>query len=327
MKVLVTGATGFSGSHLVRHLQGAGVAVRALVRPESLALAGELGDAEVIEGDVRDEDAVERAVSGTERVFHLAALYRQAGFADSVYHDVNVTGTKNVLEAALRNGVGRVVHTSTVGVLGHIENPPADENAPHNPGDVYQRSKLEGEKLALRFGAERGLPVTVVRPAMIWGEGDRRMLKLFRGVARRRFPIIGTGRTVYHFVHIDDLCRGFLLAAESPNAPGKVYIFAGAEPVGITDLVARIARVNDVRPLGIRIPAWPIQMLGSLVEAVCIPFGIEPPIHRRRVDFFTKDRCFSTASARVDLGYDPALTLDEEIGRISAWYRERGWYD
>ena len=204
---------------------------------------------------------------------------------------------------------------------------PADENAPHNPGDVYQRTKLEGEKLALRFGAERGLRVTVVRPAMIWGEGDRRMLKLFRGVARRRSPIIGTGRTVYHFVHIDDLCRGLLLAAESPNAPGKVCIFAGAEPVGITDLVARIARVNDVRPLGIRIPAWPIQMFGSLVEAVCVPFGIEPPIHRRRVDFFTKDRCFSTARARADLGYDPALTLDEEIGRISVWYREQGWYD
>lgn len=325
MNSVVTGATGFSGSHLVRHLLARGDRVRALVRPESREQAAALGDVEAVLGDVRDAESVERAVRGADRVFHLAALFRQAGFADAVYEDVNVGGTRNVLEAAKRHGVPRVVHCSTVGVLGHIENPPADESAPYGPGDVYQRTKLAGELLALDFGRTNGLPVTVVRPAMIWGEGDRRMLKLFRGIARRRFPIVGDGRTMFHFVHIDDLCRGFLLAAERERAIGERYIIAGATPVRLEDLAARIAGELGVPPPRLRIPAWPVQALGSLVESICVPLGIEPPIYRRRVDFFTKHRWFSIEKARRELGYEPALTLDEEIRRISRWYREKGW--
>jgi dihydroflavonol-4-reductase len=322
---LVTGATGFSGSHLVRHLLARGDRVRALVRPESREAAATLGEVEVVLGDVRDAESVERAVRGADRVFHLAALFRQAGFADAVYEQVNVGGTRHVLEAAKRHAVPRVVHCSTVGVLGHIENPPADESSPYAPGDVYQRTKLAGELLALDFGRTTGLPVAVVRPAMIWGEGDRRMLKLFRGIARKRFPIVGDGRTMFHFVHIDDLCRGFLLAAESERAVGERYIFAGATPVRLEDLAGRIAGELGVPPPRLRIPAWPVQALGSLVESVCVPLGIEPPIYRRRVDFFTKHRWFSIEKARRELGYEPAQTLDEEIRRISSDYRERGW--
>jgi dihydroflavonol-4-reductase len=322
---LVTGATGFSGSHLVRHLLARGDRVRALVRPESREAAATLGEVEVVLGDVRDAESVERAVRGADRVFHLAALFRQAGFADAVYEQVNVGGTRHVLEAAKRHAVPRVVHCSTVGVLGHIENPPADESSPYAPGDVYQRTKLAGELLALDFGRTTGLPVAVVRPAMIWGEGDRRMLKLFRGIARKRFPIVGDGRTMFHFVHIDDLCRGFLLAAESERAVGERYIFAGATPVRLEDLAGRIAGELGVPPPRLRIPAWPVQALGSLVESVCVPLGIEPPIYRRRVDFFTKHRWFSIEKAHRELGYEPAQTLDEEIRRISSDYRERGW--
>jgi dihydroflavonol-4-reductase len=322
---LVTGATGFSGSHLVRHLLARGDRVRALVRPESREAAATLGEVEVVLGDVRDAESVERAVRGADRVFHLAALFRQAGFADAVYEQVNVGGTRHVLEAAKRHAVPRVVHCSTVGVLGHIENPPADESSPYAPGDVYQRTKLAGELLALDFGRTTGLPVAVVRPAMIWGEGDRRMLKLFRGIARKRFPIVGDGRTMFHFVHIDDLCRGFLLAAESERAVGERYIFAGATPVRLEDLAGRIAGELGVPPPRLRIPAWPVQALGTLVESVCVPLGIEPPIYRRRVDFFTKHRWFSIEKARRELGYEPAQTLDEEIRRISSDYRERGW--
>ena len=327
MKVLVTGATGFSGSHLTRFLREKGDDVRVLVRPESRAAAAGLSGVEVVEGDVRDADAVDAAVRGVHRVYHLAALFRQAGFPDDVYRDVNVGGTRNVLEAAARHGVSRVVHCSTVGVLGHIANPPADETAPYNPGDVYQRTKLEGEQLALDFHRRHGLPVTVVRPAMIWGEGDRRMLKLFRGIARRRFVIVGDGKTVFHFVHIEDLCRGFVLAGDKDVAIGQVYIFAGAEPVRLDDLSQRIARCNGVPPPRLRVPAWPVQALGTIVESICVPLGIEPPIYRRRVDFFTKHRWFSIEKAREHLGYRPGRTLDEEIARISDWYRRHGWYD
>ena len=112
-----------------------------------------------------------------------------------------------MIEAAARAGVSRVVHCSTVGVHGDVEHPPADEDAPLKPGDVYQETKLEGERLAREAADRCGIEVTIARPTGIYGPGDRRLLKLFRGVARRRFPILGSGKIYYHLTYIDDLVR------------------------------------------------------------------------------------------------------------------------
>ena len=160
---------------------------------------------------------------------------------------------------------------------------------------------------------------------MIWGPGDQRTLKLFRGVARRKLPIIGTGKTLVHWVNVDDLVRGFRLAAETPQASGKVYIIAGERPVTMQALFETIAKALSVKPFPLKIPAWPIQLIGSFVEAVCVPFGIEPPIYRRRVDFFTKTRAFDCSKAERELGYKPARSFEEEVGFIAGWYQQKGW--
>ncbi|MCB0334359.1 MAG: NAD-dependent epimerase/dehydratase family protein, partial [Bdellovibrionales bacterium] len=241
------------------------------------------------------------------------------------YYDINVMGTKNVIEAAIKSGVKRVVHCSTVGVHSHIPHPPADETEAYRPGDIYQETKCEGEKLALSYFNSGKIFGVVVRPAMIWGPEDKRTLKIFKGIARGRFPLIGSGKTYLHWVLVTDLARGFRLAAERAQTSGSIYIFAGRTPVTMRNLYESIAGLFGVPSPKFSIPAFPVQLIGSLCELVCKPFGIEPPIYRRRVDFFTKTRSFSIEKARKELGYEPEHDLKGEVSVIGNWYRDQGW--
>ena len=199
----------------------------------------------------------------------------------------------------------RVVHCSTVGVHGDIEHPPATEDAPLRPGDIYQVTKLEGERVARESGERSGIEVVIVRPTGIYGPGDRRLLKLFRGVARGRFPILGSGKIYYHLTYIDDLVDGLVLCGTQPAAANRTYIIAGGEVTTLNELVALIAGVAEVRPPWLRLPVWPFWVAGAICEAVCVPLGIEPPLYRRRVDFYTKSRAFDIARARHELGFAP----------------------
>lgn len=325
MRVALTGASGYTGGRLLEALRSRGDEVAVLVRPPSVTDRLRSLAWRVVEGALGDAAAASRLVEGVDAVVHVAAVYRTAGHPDAYYREVNVVGTEVLLEAAARRGVRRFVHTSTVGVHGHVERPPADEAAPFAPGDVYQATKAQAEKLALDFHRTRGVPVAVVRPGAIYGPGETRFLKLFRAIARGRYAIVGTGRTFYHPVFIDDLVDGFLLALERPEAVGESFLVCGPSYVSQSDLAALVARHTGGRVLPFRIPAAPIQWAGDLVEAVCVPLGLEPPLHRRRVDFWTKSRAFTIAKARRLLGYAPKVDLDEGIARTAAWYREAGW--
>jgi nucleoside-diphosphate-sugar epimerase len=325
MTVALTGASGYTGGRLVDALLARGTRVRALVRAPRDWPPLRARGVEVVPGDLRDGEAVARLVEGAEAVLHVAAVYRTAGHPDAYYREVHVAGTGRLLEAAARSGVRRFVHTSTVGVHGDVGTATADESSPFGPGDIYQRTKVEGEQLAVSFGRARGLPVTVVRPAAIYGPGETRLLKLFRAIARGRYAIVGSGRPHYHLVYIDDLVRGFLLALDRPEAAGEAFILAGPRSVSQSELAALIAEATGGRVLPLRIPAAPLQWAGSLCEAVCIPLRLEPPIHRRRVDFWTKHRSFSIEKARRLLGYEPQVDVEDGIRRTVAAYREAGW--
>lgn len=299
--------------------------VRALVRDRSKASDLAAAGIELVEGDLRDRAALDRAVSGIERVYHIAAMYRQAGLPADTYRAVNALAVRDLIQAAARAGVTRVMHCSTVGVHGDVEHPPANEDAPLKPGDVYQETKLEGENLAREAGQRLGIEVTIARPTGIYGPGDRRLLKMFKGVARGRFPILGSGNIYYHLTFIDDLCEGFRLCAEAPGGAGRTYILAGGEVTTLNELVGLVADVAGVRPPSLRLPVWPFWLAGAACEAVCAPLGIEPPLYRRRVDFYTKSRAFDIARARAEIGYDPQVGLREGIRRTLDWYRQRGW--
>jgi nucleoside-diphosphate-sugar epimerase len=321
LRIALTGATGYTGGRLLARFRADGHEVAALARVPAADAAG----VRWVPGDLADAAAIARLVEGADVVVHVAAVYRTAGHPDAYYRDVNVGGTERLLEAAAGNGVRRFVHTSTVGVHGDVKSPPADETAPFAPGDIYQETKAEAERLALDYHRRRGVPVTVIRPAAIYGPGETRLLKLFRAIARGRYAIVGSGRAFYHPVYVDDLVDGYVLALERPDAVGEAFIVGGPRYVSQRELADLVARHTGGRVLPIRIPAAPVQLLGDLVEAICVPFGVEPPLHRRRVDFWTKSRAFSIEKARRVLGYAPRVDLEEGIARTAAWYRQAGW--
>ena len=325
MKVLVTGATGFTGGHLAHALARGGDAVRALVRRPEAAPDLVRAGIQLTRGDLERRDDVIESVRGVEVVYHVAALYRQAGLPQATYHRVNAESAGWIVEAAAAAGARRVVHCSTVGVHGDIEHPPANEDAPLRPGDLYQATKLEGERLARAAADRTGVELTVVRPTGIYGPSDRRLLKLFRGVARRRFLVLGSGEIFYHLTHVDDLVKGFRLAGTVAGAAGRTYILAGPEVTTLNELVRIVAQEAGVAPPTWHLPVWPFWLAGAACEAVCAPFGLEPPIYRRRVDFFTKSRAFDITRARTELGYRPETGLAMGIRHTLDWYRAAGW--
>jgi nucleoside-diphosphate-sugar epimerase len=325
--VLVTGATGYTGAVLTRKLVNLGCRVRAVARASSdVSQFGGL-PIEWVRGDVFDEPTVEKAVAGVSYVFHVAAAYREPNISDEVYSLVHVESTRLLAKHVVNSStLKRFVHISTVGVHGHIDEPPANEDYRFSPGDIYQRTKAEGEWFIRSFAAENKLPLAVVRPAAIYGPGDKRLLKLFKMAAKPVFPLFGKGRGLYHLIHVDDLTDIFITAALHPAAEGGVFIAGNAEPSELKEVATTIASEIDNSSLRfIRFPAWPLFLSADICEWVCRPLRIDPPLYRRRVAFFTKDRAFDTARLRNVLGYRYSVSVEEGLRSTARWYREKGW--
>jgi dihydroflavonol-4-reductase len=321
---MVTGATGFTGGHLARTLKERGHEVRALVRNSAAAADLQRQGIVLCPGDLTEPDAVNRAAEGCDVVYHIAAVYREAKHPDDYYRRINVGGTQNVVSAVERGTAGRLVHCSTVGVHGDVQKIPGDEDSPFSPGDIYQESKLEGE----RFVSERirsGLRAAIFRPLGIYGPGDRRFLKLFKTVYKGTFRMIGTGEVVYQMTYVADLVDGIILCGEHPNAPGHIYILGGSRYTTLRELVEAVGRATGKKIRSGHIPAGPMMAAAVVCEMLCKPLRIEPPLYPRRLDFFLKNRAFSIARAQQDLGYQPKVGLDDGLRRTFDWYRQVGW--
>jgi nucleoside-diphosphate-sugar epimerase len=327
MNVLVTGGTGFVGSHLVRRLLSRGHRVTSLDKnpglfDDELRTAG----ATLLSGSVTDFGDVDRAVAGNEVVYHLASPFGDILQPDKAYWDIEVEGTRNVLTSAKRHGVRRVVHCSTQGVHGIIESPPGDEDSPLAPRDYYCYSKVEGEKVVHEF-LRQGMDIVIVRPTSVYGPGDiRGWLALYQMIAKGWFLMIGSGRTLNHPVYVENLVDLLELAATKPEAKGRIYLAGDDEAVTLTELVRAVAAAVGSRVRIVRFPWYGLALSGATaVEFLFKRLGVKPPVFRRRLSWFVTNRAFRIDRAKRDLGYQPRVRLGEGLARTAEWYRQAGY--
>ena len=317
--VAVTGGAGFTGNALVKRLLADGYPVRTLVRDAKRIEPGPGLD--IVEADLEDKEALRRLVADVDTVFHIAAMFRSEGTYED-FLKVNYEGTMDLLDAAKQAGVRRFVYCSTIGVHGSVKQIPSDENSPFNPMDFYQETKLKAELACRTPEGSSGIEMVVIRPCSIYGPGDVRLLKMFKMVQKGVFLFVGDGKPNFHPVYIDDLVQGFMLAMMRPEAVGEVFII-GAEHYGpLWDFVGTAARTVGAQPPKRRIPMGLMKAAARLCEAICIPIGVSPPLHRRRLSFFSSNRSFSIEKARSLLGYQPKVDLEEGFRRTVDWYYE-----
>jgi dihydroflavonol-4-reductase len=318
MQIFVTGATGFIGAHFIEAALDAGHDVIGLYRsdsPRQQALIEYLRERGAIlrRGDVLQPETLAAAMRGAECVCHFAAAFRESE-ADSEYFELlNVAGTVNVLEAAIAAGVRRFVHCSTAGIHGQRGEDVIDERTPLSPWNDYERSKVAAEEQVRERARAGGIEFVILRPTAVYGPRDQRLLKLFRSVARGRFPLFGPGRGRRHMIYVTDLAAAFLRACTVPEAANHSLIVAGPEAVPLREMLATLARVSNRSRFGPQLPLKPMLWLAAMIEDVCAKLKIKPPIYRRRMDFYLNDAVFSSERARSVLGWRPAVSLTEGL--------------
>jgi len=328
-KTLLTGATGFVGSAVARALNRAGFPARALVRRGSPR--SHLGDLELefVEGDLRDADSVGRAVEGVRYVFHVAADYRLWARDPREIFTANVDGTRNVMQAALRAGVERVVYTSSVATLGlRPDGTPADEANPLSETQgigVYKRSKIAAERLVEAMIARDGLPAIIVNPSTPVGPRDVKPTPTGRIIVEAacgRIP--GFVDTGLNLVHVDDVADGHLAALER-GVVGERYILGGAD-VSFADMLADIARLVGRQPPRLRIPRAAVMPIAYAAEALARFTGREPFATVDGVRMAKHRMFFTAAKAERDLGYR-ARPYIAGLQDAVQWFRQNGYLD
>jgi nucleoside-diphosphate-sugar epimerase len=277
----------------------------------------------VAPASVTDKPRVFALLPNVDLVYHLAAAQHEANVPDQRFWDVNVTGTQNVLEASVDAGVRRFVHGSTIGVYGPTAAAYLDERSPLKPDNIYGLTKLEGERLVGSY--QDRLPIVIIRISETYGPGDLRLLKLFKAIQKHLFFMIGGGRNMHHPIYIADLIEGLLLAATAEKAVGKTIVLAGKEPLSTHDMVCTIAETLGTSISRAWAPLAIFLILATITEMVCRPVGIQPPLHRRRMDFFRKSYVFRQEEALRHLGFVPKYGFREGIVEVGKWYTQMGY--
>jgi nucleoside-diphosphate-sugar epimerase len=323
MTILVTGATGFLGTALVTELVKQQQPVRILARDAEKAHA-QFGDAvAVITGEVTDQRQVQQAVDGITTIYHLVGRLYHPSVPTELYYQTHVEGTRVLLEACRgQSQLRRIVHCSTTGVHGVTGNTPAAEDAPYAPTNPYEVTKLESELLALKFHREYGLPVSVVRPGLVYGPGDLHLLGFFSSIRKGLFRVIAGGKALLHPIYIDDMTAAFLLCGERTEAIGRSYNIAGERPVTIRELATAIAHSLDKELPGGSIPLWLANLASDIFALVPSMQGERAPLTRSRVKFLTNSRVYDCRRAQTELGFKAQVDLAEGMQRTAAWYHK-----
>ena len=324
---LVTGGTGFVGNRLARALVDRGDTVRALVRdPAAAADLSALG-VELVQGDMTDEASLRLAVEGADRVFHTAGVVGDwLDRAQAV--DVNVEGTRRLLAAAADAGVTRVVHVSSLSVLGTKHHHGTDESGPYAYADVYTDTKIESERVARAVAAEGRVEVVVIRPGFVYGPGDNHVLRpLVERIRGGGFAFVGDGAKELNTVYVGDVVRAALLADETPHAAGEVYNITDGRNTTLREFVTFIAEYIGVPPPTRRLPGPVARIAAAIMESAGRAVGAKspPPLNRSRLRFLYYNQNYSIEKARRELGYEPLVSYREGLPPALDWIASTAW--
>lgn len=324
MRVLVTGATGFLGGHLIEEMaKGPHVPICAHRNGSDTGKLDRLGMEKRV-FDLTDHGSMRRALEGVDAVVHLAAYYTFTGKKE-LYDRVNVRGTADLLKACQETGVRRFIYCSSTEAMGPIASPPGDEDSPLNPQYEYGRSKARAEDLV----KASGLDWTILRPSGIYGPSNvddvaYYFITSFRGFAAKF--IIGSGRNLIQFVHVKDVVQGFVKALDRPASVGGTYIITQARPYTYEEVYRVLAKIFQKGEPRWRLPRPLAKLMMLPIEGFCTLVGRENFLYRREtVESVTSDRAFRIDRARTDLGYEPVYDLPEGMAETVAWYRENGY--
>ena len=324
MKILVTGATGFIGRHLVKRLASENYHVRALVLPREETSALDRLGIEIARGDVLDDQSLKRAASNCRLIFHLAARTESSGPSRKDFEKVNVQGTVNIAKAALSVGVDRIVFCSSGALYGRdIRNLAINEETIPTPDSPYGRSKLLAEQALLSHCRSDGLSLVLARTSAVLGPGAMSWLNLFRRIGAGRFCMIGDGHNHHHVADIADIVEGLALCGSLASIEGHTYILAGAEPVHLRDLVQTIAEEVGAPGLPTSLPAGPFRLYETASRHLFSCTGYRLP-RADRIDFYFGDRAFDLSRTRRVLGYAPKVGTKEAVHRTAVWFKEHG---
>jgi nucleoside-diphosphate-sugar epimerase len=321
MKALVTGANGFTGSHLVKALERRGDAVVGLVRKSSNIDRLSGCNVQLVYGDITDRDALKTAISGVDWVFHTAA-YVELGLVNAAEMErVNVQGTRAVMEVAEAAGVSKVVYCSTIGVFGDTQGRVADETFQREQADfssAYDRTKYEAQQIVDRFAA-KGLPVVSILPSGIFGADDPHFGPVMQQFLKGGLKVWAGGDRITGIVHVDDLAAAMILAAEKAK-PGEHYIISAGD-LTTREMFALLSQEAGI-PVPREVPKPLVRLAGNLLDPIGRLLNWQPPISRERVHYIY-DRCVrvDATKARSELGWQPrsvSETLREIVRTLAA---------
>lgn len=327
MNYLITGATGFIGTHLIKKLVSEGHKCRCLVRQGSENKILEKTGVTIFPGDITKAETLKGVAEGVDCLLHLATLGHTSNFnvTEEMFNVINVQGTLNVMREALKSRVGRIVHCSTVAAMGICHEVPATEQSACNPHHPYGRSKLKAEKEVLRMVSEDVLPAVIVRFSMVYGPGDPRdILKLTRMAQKGLLPKIGRKPKLTPLIHVNDAIQGLLLAAEK-GKPGEIYLITNKKSEEFDRIREIIQETLGSGKPTLYIPEWGALAVTSIIERMFSALGKSPPVSRKNIESTIADRVFSIDKAVRELGFDPKVDPAEGLRKTVLFYRENGW--
>ena len=317
---LITGATGFIGRHLSERMLREGRKVKLFCRPESEHKLPPISkeSAEIVIGDLRDRDSIDKAVHGVERVFHCAGHVLDWG-PEEAFHSTNVQGTEWLLEAAVERKIKRFIHLSSIAVFGVPSPAYFDDKSPYNPGkDFYSQSKIESEALVFKYHRDHGLPVVVLRPSVVYGLGSGWVEEPLRLIRQNRMFLIAGGKGTCHPCYIDNLIDAILLASEHPNAVGQGFIVGDNKPISFNEFFNHLAKIVGSKPVKKSIPLPVARIMASIFECTHkrLKPGDRPFLTHTAINMLTTQSTLCMDKIRHELNFEPEISVEEGMDQL-----------